>query len=285
MRALVLFLLLYPGVSTGLAQRAFCQVTVVLPGESWSIDDKPITGSTRIPVNGPIIGSVEGSSDLLLECQNKEWIAYTCKKLPCRVYACGQVISTDHVAATKVSPIIRNEGAPTAGSGGLFASLFKRQPAALAVLGVRDGGRPNDAAVRKRGNELHLGPALNRVLEGRYCFRFTPLSPEMTSPQTAALDWDRSNDKEGILQAPNLKTGLYTLEMSPPEAMGACTFQEEKTPAWLLISSDADFARIEPAWKDYSSQIREYESSGVSPTVLVTVRHAVLARLAESEGK
>ena len=280
---LKLFPLACAVVLPGFAQNGSAPVHVVIPGDSWSSGGKAISSERQsFPPNAEITGIVVNSSDLVVECENKVWIAYTCKKLPCRVMACSENVPKDNLDAKRVSPVIRGESSSSESSGGLFSSLFKRQPATLAVLGVREGGHPNDALVRQTGTELHLGPGLNRVLEGKYCFRFTPLPSGSAAPQTAVMDWDRSTDSEGILQAPNLKPGLYTIEKSPSEAAGACTFEQEKTPAWILIASEADFTRLQPDWKDYTNQMHDIERSGASPTVLLTVRHALLARLADS---
>ena len=124
---------------------------------------------------------------------------------------------------------------------------------------------------------------LSRVLEGKYCLRFTPLPPGNSSlAKTVQIDWDRGTDAEGIVQVPTLKNGLYEVEKSDSEAGGSCTFQANPTPAWALVAPAGDFAALTAQWKEYSAHMRDMEHDGASPTVLLTVRHAALAHLADS---
>jgi hypothetical protein len=128
-----------------------------------------------------------------------------------------------------------------------------------------------------------LGPALNRVLEGKYCFHFTPLPPgDPKASKQALLDWDRSTDTSGIVQLPGVQPGLYTVEKSASEAAGNCQFEPESTPAWVLVANTSDFPGLTTQWKSLLGKLRDLEDEGASPTVLLTLRHAALAHLADS---
>jgi hypothetical protein len=80
---------------------------------------------------------------------------------------------------------------------------------------------------------------------------------------------------------------LYTLEKSDSAAAGSCAFPLDSTPAWVLTAPDQDFGKLSASWKNYKSEMRTMEQDGASPTVLLTVRHAALAHLADTmaEGK
>ncbi len=248
------------------------RVTVVLPVKGWSFEGRPIAEKDTLRRSADLIESGSEASDLVLDCGKDGWLSYYCEK-PCHVAACAAG------NGKRVDPVTRGGSSIV----GLFASLVKREPTPLAVLGVRAGGNLTDAVVRQTGTEVHLAPALNRVLEGRYCFRFTPLPPgNPDATRTVTMDWDRSAESEGIVSIPNFRPGLYVLEKSTPGDSGNCVFDIDAVKAWALVTSDADFSGIEPQWKDYTAQLREIERSGASPGILLTVRHAILAHLADS---
>lgn len=143
----------------------------------------------------------------------------------------------------------------------------------------------SDAVVQTTETELHLGSALNRVLEGTYCFRLKPIPPGNASgSRQGTLDWDRSTDPEGAVHLAGIQPGLYTIEKSGSEAAGACDFEADPTPAWILVASPASYQGLKSQWVDFTTQARKAEQEGASPTVLLTLRHAALAHLADSLG-
>ena len=263
---------------------AFVQDTpsalIVSAGNSWSLNGKNITRGKTLPPGSKLQESPT-QTELVLGCDTAGWLSYTCKNRPCVITACQLKIPEGTVQ--RVDPQPTDGPASPASQENWFSSLFKREPATLAVLGVREGGHVSDAIVRQAGAEVHLAPALMRVLEGKYCFRFTPLPPGNPSlTRTATINWDRSTDAEGVVSLPGLPAGLYTLDKSDSEAGGSCTFQPDPTPPWILVTPDPAFTAVTTQWKDYLTQMREIERQGASPTVLLTVRHATLAHLADS---
>jgi hypothetical protein len=222
----------------------------------------------------PLIGSKE-SGDLILQCPRQGLLMFSCSA-DCEARACLREQTKD----LKVQqPLIAHVQQ-------LFALLLKREPAELAVAGVRAAGGPNDAVVMQTAQGVHWGPALNRVLEGRYCFRLTHLPASGGAAREFTLDWDRSVEKEGIAAVPNLARGLYRFEEGRPAANGACRIDAGSAAAWVLVTPQARFAAIDKQWEDDSAKIDDLEQSGTSTSALMALRHGVLAGLADSvEGK
>jgi hypothetical protein len=256
---------------------------VVLAGKTWSLNGTPVKRGQTLKPSSDLQENGSQPSDLVLGCGKAGWLSYSCVKVPCTVKSCQ--LKDSNVDVHRVDPAPR-DGSAIAESGtkeSWFSSLFRREPATLAVLGVREGGHITGSVLRSTGSEVHAGPALTRVLEGKYCLRFTPLPPgDSSAARTVTIDWDRSTDPEGVVQLPNLKPGLYVLDKSDSEAAGACTFPTDATPAWVLVSANDDFNALNARWKEYTTQMRETERVGASPTVLLTIRHAALAHLADS---
>jgi hypothetical protein len=130
---------------------------------------------------------------------------------------------------------------------------------------------------------VHWAPALIRVLEGQYCFRLTHLPVSAVSGTHAfAMDWDRSVEKEGIATVPNLLPGLYRFEEGTPAPNGACRLNADSAPAWVLVTPQARFAAIDKQWQEDSAKIDDLEQVGLSTSALSTLRHGVLATLADT---
>jgi len=281
MRVLCGYFLFILSITALLAQdHGDSPIRVVHPGSGWSLGSHPLVrGQTLSPLAG-ITGSASESVDLLLDCGKVGWLSYSCTSHPCHVPVCSTSVNG---AKVQRFDLAHNSKLPASKSGdSTFFSLLRREPVALAVLGVREGGNPNDAVVRITGTSVHLAPALNRVLEGHYCFRFTPLPAAGATPQIFTMDWDRSLDSEGVMEAPALQAGLYAVEKSDAPGGASCNFESDAPKVWVLVASETDFLRIQPEWKSDAAQLHELELAGASPTILQTIRHAILANLADA---
>lgn len=155
-----------------------------------------------------------------------------------------------------------------------------REPREITTLGVRGGGNPADALLLMDAKGVHWGPALARVLEGHYCLRLTPL-PTGTA-RVLTIDWDRATDAEGIVRAPGVVAGIYSLDKGTPGGAGACAVESDAKAAWVVIAGEAQFNRENPGWKQRSAEIAQLERSDAGPDAAATLRHALLASLADS---
>ncbi|MBV9265909.1 MAG: hypothetical protein JO061_07060 [Acidobacteriaceae bacterium] len=281
MRGFAFCLVAFWFVAGGMAQdSASVTAVVVTAGKSWSAGGRKLSRGQTLAPGTELNQSGNESSDLILDCGSAGWLSYSCLQLPCTVHSCQ--LGSGAVRVLRVDLRAGNNGSTSPGHS-WFPSLFRREPASVVVLGIREGGQVTDAVVAESGSTVHLGPALNRVLEGKYCFRFTPLPPgNPAASKEATLDWDRSADAEGVLEVPGIEPGLYAVQKSSSEASGACTFKSDANSAWVLVASTSDFPRLRSEWKDFTERIREIEREGASPTVLLTLRHAALAHLADS---
>jgi hypothetical protein len=254
-------------------------VRVVLSGKCWKLGSQLVTRGSTYSVLAEFVGTKD-SGDLLLDCGNSGSFAYTCSKDRCQVPACST--AADGVT---VHVIRQPESAGESKSGFSFlASLLRREPRPVAVLGVRGVGDPNDAVLLEQGRSIHWGPSLKGVSEGQYCFRLTSLPHDNSSDSIVfQLNWDRSSDPGGVGQVPNVAPGLYQLEKGATGAAGACTTSPESVPAWVLILGEPEFSRADQAWKNYAPDLRDLRTSGASSVLQTTIRHAVLAYLSEAK--
>jgi len=190
----------------------------------------------------------------------------------------------DGVNILRSDPGGANTRAATSGvaeSRGLLDTLFRRQPKDPVTLGVRSGGNPSDAVVLQDSRGVHWGPALNRVLEGSYCFRLSNL-PASGTARVFTLMWDRSIEPEGLAAISGITPGLYAIDKGVPGSNTACAADPDGSTAWVLIAGAADFPRVSAAWKGNANWFSHLEQSGTGPSIVATVRHAVLASLADS---
>lgn len=248
-------------------------IRVVRADEGWSLGARQLKPGDPLAATAELKGTP--ATPLILDCGKSGWLSYSCSREQCRVPVCSTQV--EGVAVQRVD--VHAAGAETSSSlGDMLAALLKRDRRAPQTLGVRSGGNPNDAIVLASGNAVHWGPALTRVLEGRYCFRLASL-PAGGAARTFTLEWDRATDREGIAPMPNLPPGVYSLEKGKSD----CRFDDpDSAAAWVLVAPDADFGRVDAQWKAYAASIRQLEQSGTSPAVLSTVRHAVLSALGDS---
>jgi hypothetical protein len=263
-----------------LAQDTATPIRVDLSTGGWTLGTRPIVSGNKLSALAALTAKEPG--DLMLECGSAGAILYTCAHVPCTVPACSTHV--DGVAVRRLDTGAAPRDLTSFSTlSGMFTSLRKRDPKSPDTLGVRGGGGVNDAVVFTNAGALHLAPALRRVLEGRHCFRLTRVPPA-GPPRTFTLDWDRTVESEGLAQVPNLAPGAYSLEIS--RANASCEFNDpDSAPAWLVITTQADFARTGEQWKNYTAWLRELEQSGASPAVLLTVRRAILSSLSDTVEK
>jgi hypothetical protein len=153
------------------------------------------------------------------------------------------------------------------------------------VAAARAGGNPNDAVVLQRDAEIHLGPALRRVVEGTYCFQLKRL-PSSGDIRTFTLAWDHSTDAEGIVQLPGLKVGAYELAKGTAGATGACQLDDDGVPAWVVLAPESEFRRATADWNGYRDSLTELENSGAPQSLVMAVRRAAHSGIADSvEGR
>ena len=143
--------------------------------------------------------TARNAGDLVLNCPGGIALTYSCRAETCRVNAC-----TD---SAPPGVTIHRAGLLRGFADGLTA-LFMREPKEPVIAAARAGGNPSDAVVLQREGGVHLGPALTRVLEGRYCFRLSSLPLGGSPPTSVTLDWDRVVDADGVAKAPSLRPGL-----------------------------------------------------------------------------
>jgi len=251
---------------------------VVSSGRGWYLER-----SSRLLLRGNTIDyrermkSGQDSGDLILDCNRRGWLMYHCASHSCNnVHACAE--RNEGGARVTRLPLLEN-------LMNMFGPLRMREPVEPAVAAVRDPSGPTDAVVLQTPEGVHWAPALSHVLDGRYCFRLAHLPILEASPRIFTFDWDRSIDKEGIADIPNLGAGLYEFQVGRPGVGragvdGACRIEPDSAPAWLLITPQSRFDRIKKEWDVDASKINDLERSGVS--AINTLRHAALAWLAES---
>ena len=251
---------------------------VVSAGREWRQGTKTLTRNAALEPRTLLTGAMS-TGDLILDCGNRGAFLYHCLANGCSAPPCAE---TDSVTS-RVS--VHRLAFP--GLTDMFTRLTRREPAELAVAGVRGSAGPSDAVVMQTPQGVHWAPALARVLEGRYCFRLShlPISPSNPT-RIFTLDWDRAVEKEGIATVPNLAPGLYAIEKGSPETNASCRPDPNSAPAWVLVAPQSNFQVVNKRWDDNLSQIDDLEQSGASTSALSALRHAILASLADSiEGK
>jgi len=259
-----------------LAGTAFSQQpvpVVVSSGGGWYQSGKLLLRNRTIEPNVPLT-SVKNVGDLILDCGTRGWYVYKCAAEGCKPRPCAEA---DEFGA-KISR------AMFAHITEMFSPLVRREQAELAVAGVRGSGGPVDAVVYQTAKGVAWAPALARVLEGRYCFRLSHLpAASGSSALTFMLNWDRTVEKEGIAPVPGLAPGLYSLEQA---ANTSCAVDSSESAAWVLVVPQTAFEQTNKQWEDDSAQVDNLEQTGASVSAVTTLRHAILAWLAEpAQGK
>ncbi|MCU1339242.1 MAG: hypothetical protein JWO19_4823 [Bryobacterales bacterium] len=262
---------------------------VVLAEKDWSVSGRAIARGTSLSAQDVLSGTANATA-LILECGQAGWLVYECGAQPCRIPVCATKV--DGVRVQRSDPGGASNNRAESGRGvltsrvapesrTLFDTLFRRQPKDPVTLGVRSGGNASDALVLQNAQGIHWGPALNRILEGRHCFRLSSI-PAAGPVLTFSVDWDRSLDPEGVARVPMASAGLYEIVKGVPGSGGNCPADPDAAAAWVLVAPEPDFPRISADWKNDAAWFSQLEQSGSDPSVVATVRHAVLAYLADS---
>lgn len=246
---------------------------VVSSGRGWYQGKILLLRDATVEPNVPLV-STKDTGDLILDCGNRGWWLYHCNAESCMIRPCAE--SSDksvNISRPLMAHITE-----------MLGPLVRRERAELAVAGVRGSSGVSDAVVLQTAQGIHWGPALSRVLEGHYCFRLSRLPPGSEPVRTFTLDWDRSVEKEGIAVVPNLVPGLFALAQGVPGANASCAVDANAVSAWVLIVPQAAFEQVDEQWQEDSSQVDDLEQSGASTSAVTTLRHAILAWLADSAG-
>jgi hypothetical protein len=297
----ILTLALWHSVAAGQDTQAL--VLSAKSGAIWNVASSPQSKQPiRLARGDTVAVGVElrgtGAGELLLHCGSLGLVSYACTASSCRVSTCsmsGDGITAhrwtlplaDAAQAGPITSAASGGHAPTGGKSGaprgFWDWLLTREPEEHIIAAARAGGNPTDAVILQDERGLHLGPALTRILEGRVCVRLSSV-PDSGSraPRVLSLDWDRSVDADGIARSERLTPGLYTLEKGNPDPGTGCPADPDAAPVWVLVAPRADFDRLSAAWKQQAPTLADIEHAGVGAPVVRTVRHGVLAWLAES---
>lgn len=276
-----LLLMLLAGALPAQAQKAPSGVAKVINADpGWTFDGSRIDRGDQLPatahLDGPAVATV------ILDCDSSVWLSYSCGAGPCSIPVCANPVPG--VIVRNVNPYAHSPQSRSLIA--LFQSLLSREPKSPETAAARAGGNPSDAVVLQTPEGIHWGPALQRVLEGRYCFRLSQLPVRTTGfTKTFTLDWDRSLEAEGIAQIRDLMPGAYALEKGTPGPNESCRMDPEGVAAWVVVTPEPDFRRVSAEWKDDSVWLAQLERSGASRSTVMTIRHAILAGLADSLGK
>jgi hypothetical protein len=249
-------------------------IRVLMATKGWQAGQPgELAAGGSVPERAAI--SITGPGELILDCREKGWLSYSCSA-PCHVPACGEE------SAGFTRKRVDKGSTPPQSTVDKFLALLTRESHPPAMLGVRGSeNNPNDGVVLAQNGELHLAPALTRVLEGEYCFGLKALDANSASaPSELHLKWDKSDEPEGLVKAPNTTPGVYALEKRKLDSSGACSADREAVPAWILVAPEGNYQNLQTQWKSNRAWFEELSES--NPAVVTTMRHAAIAELAES---
>ena len=244
----------------------------VIDADGFLIDGQPITRNSPIAGGGKLTG--KRGDEILLACDNGP-VLYVCTGDDCEVSVCAIEGKSIRRREWSFKP---RSGDPNGSIVRWLSSLAKRDPKPAAIAAARAMGEPVDAVVLLDEKGVHFAPALAGVLEGSYCLTLGTL-PTSGKTWTTTLQWDRRREPEGIATVSGLPPGLYSLRKSPA---GAADCQPDANDAgWVLVATSAQFPQLVAEWDVYAASIEELEQSGVSPTLIATLRRAALSGLSE----
>ena len=254
-------------VAHGSAQVGRPQARVVSTTGAWTNQDRLLIRGARPEIGTSI--DATNAAELLVECGDAGHFRYACSA-GCQV----QVCEAPPAGVTRTRVDVER---------GFFDSLIRREPRELVVAAARAGGNLSDAVLVQDARGVHLGPAFNRVLEGRYCVQLASLGTGSADPpSTLTVEWDRAVDAEGIAQS-DARPGLYRAEKGTPGADGACALDSDGVPAWVLLTPADQLASVNAKWKEYQQSAGELERANAAPSIVATFRHGALASLADSQ--
>lgn len=246
------------------------QVRVMKADAGWTAKSKILLRGQQLPVSEEIVftKSNQGkASALLLDCPGEGIHFYSCSSGNCRYSACGKNASVKLEHPVSASHGVRKR---------LSELLDDREPHGYVTAAARATNIPNDALLLSDSRGVHWGPALRRVLEGRYCITLKRLGAQ-AKPSSFAINWDSSVDPEGILSVPGLQPGGYSLEKGRSDT---CKADADIPPAWIVITSQPQFGKLNADWLRTTNELEKL-ADVASPDAILTARHAYLAGLAD----
>ena len=267
------WVLLLPLTACLLAQHDdSARIRVISAGKRWSIDGRALMRGDFLDGASSVTGQPHADG-LILGCGAKGWLAYACARTPCRIPPCAEKLDT---------PVRRVDEPPhsTERQDSLLRSLIKREPREVVTTGVRSVGVSDGIAVQGAQGTL-WADVLGRVLDGAHCFHLRPL-PKTPAGSTPVFirNWQHSDRSSAIVRIDGLRPGLYNVTEGIV-AGGACAEANDVDAAWVLIVSAKHFREIDSRWVTASSHLQRI-ARGVDPMVVATVRHALLAHLADT---
>jgi hypothetical protein len=156
-------------------------------------------------------------------------------------------------------------------------NFLVREASSPAILAARGTGGTNDAVLLQDEKGVHWGPAFRRVLEGSHCFRVTHLG-SAGSTHTFNIQWDRRVNTEGAVPVQDLTPGGYLLVQGRGDT---CAADPDADPAWVVIAPSSRFPELEAEWQKTEEWVDMLDAQDADSPTLTTVRHAVLAAMAE----
>jgi hypothetical protein len=244
------------------------------PPASWTVEGNAFPtkkGERPLKLADRIVAREPGELELSCTIKGEEIIlVYSCRSQTCRASVCDTIGEGMEVRRAGLLRGLRD----------WLSARATREPSLPVIAAARAGGGPSDAVLLQDARGIHWGPALNRVLEGRSCFRLSPLPEKPNATITFAIDWDRAVDPAGVVRVPDVAAGLYALEKGTAATTGNCGRDPDAAAAWVLIVSAADFARLNGEWGEQRKSIAALEQEGLSPAATMNIRHAALAYLA-----
>ena len=246
----------------------------VVDADGFEMNGKPLTRNQN--VDGMKLTG-KRADEILLSCDNLLFL-YVCKQERCELSACA----VKNAGGIEVREW-KFEASSAPKSNGLRAwlsALGKREPKPAAVAAARRLGSPVDEVILQDEKGVHWAPAFAGVLEDNFCLIVGTLPPSGQT-WTTTLQWDRRRDPEALAAVPGLQPGLYSLRKGRTGA-ATCQPDPDEDAAWVLVAVNARFSQLNAEWRSHAAAIEELEQTGLSPTLAATLRHAVLAGLAEN---
>ncbi len=267
------FAITFAGIVVFSLAYAYPESAGVLLGNNWKSEARDLKPGEPISLNAILTGPE--SSELVLKCPTGV-LSYKCTGGACKVPACASSAPNVTISRLDKGPL------PASSESFSLLSVFKRAPANTVSTVVRGETNPNDAIVILKGDEVHLAPALNRILEGNYCFSLQSLETSDASSALLKLNWNKDDEPEGMVKAPGLKPGVHLLERKILTDSGSCAVDSKSVPAWILLAPETQFRELTDQWKAKRPWFDELTASGSSPAVVATMRHATIAELSQS---
>jgi hypothetical protein len=280
MRAFVLYFLALGLVAQSGQKDASHTVGVLFASNGWKMGSTGVKAGQYLAPTATL--TAIDSAELMLDCQKRGWLSYTCRRYPCSVPVCSLELADAEVK--RVDKAAGSDAPVEAGLGEkLMSWLTRPAPPPPITAGVRAGGNPNDAVVLWEGDKVHFAPALTRVLEGDYCFDLIPLGDtEKRAELTFRMNWNREDEPEGLVTLKGVTPGAYAMEKEIADPAGSCKADPEAVAAWVVIAPRDKFDALTDQWKGNRAWLDRLSKSGVSAGVIATARHAILAQLSGS---